>query len=230
MPATKDHGKCSVEYCPERIGHKRFMLCLYHAAQKRAGRDFTPKPVHLVGLPKRLTKAEREKLTCRFPDCGKKVAVVVDMLCSVHYSQKTRWGIENLKPIDPYRRSDSGGWIACAIPSCSKRMNPKAVVCKRCAEAASRMSLSKNGLLALYTNGSGCRVCGESEKGVHIDHDHSCCPNGKFVGTGKVSCGKCVRGLLCGRCNWVLGQVGDNKASSDLLEKLALYVRESRDA
>ena len=49
-----------------------------------------------------------------------------------------------------------------------------------------------------------------------IDHDHRCCPPG-----GKPRCGKCVRGILCARCNTVLGMVVED---CDLLSRLASYV------
>lgn len=73
-----------------------------------------------------------------------------------------------------------------------------------------------NALLA--AQGGGCAICGTTvPKGIgrfHVDHDHACCP-------GKKSCGKCVRGLLCNRCNPLLGYVNDDPA---LLRKAAAYL------
>ncbi len=52
--------------------------------------------------------------------------------------------------------------------------------------------------IMLASQGNGCAICGTLEPGgkgrFHVDHDHSCCPTEK-------TCGKCVRGLLCHKCN-----------------------------
>jgi len=55
-------------------------------------------------------------------------------------------------------------------------------------------------LLAKYD--SKCWLCQE-KPATHIDHNHSCC-------SGATSCGKCIRGILCSKCNTGLGFLGDN--------------------
>lgn len=70
--------------------------------------------------------------------------------------------------------------------------------CKRCAPA-----FRHNVPWDLYKSWLevGCAICG-SKKNPHIDHDHTCCSP---VGSNPTSCGKCVRGLLCGTHNQLIG-------------------------
>lgn len=60
---------------------------------------------------------------------------------------------------------------------------------------------------------TGCAICGSHEN-LHIDHDHTCCP--------ERSCGKCIRGVLCAGCNHGLGKFRDRP---ELLEAAADYLR-----
>ncbi len=58
----------------------------------------------------------------------------------------------------------------------------------------------------LEAAGNRCQVCGvefSKRSDIHVDHDHSCCP-------GDFTCGKCVRGLVCKSCNFMLGFANDN--------------------
>ena len=58
-----------------------------------------------------------------------------------------------------------------------------------------------------------CKICGNTEivvdkrtgepKPLCVDHDHNCCP-------GEKSCGECIRGLICCRCNVGLGYFLDS--------------------
>jgi len=60
----------------------------------------------------------------------------------------------------------------------------------------------------LAAQGGGCAICGRkpNHRRLHVDHDHSCCPGKNappetHVRPNKMSCGECVRGLLCDYCN-----------------------------
>jgi len=59
----------------------------------------------------------------------------------------------------------------------------------------------------LASQGGGCFICGAlptPKRRLAVDHDHACCP-------GKTSCGMCVRGLLCTKCNLLLGRIADDE-------------------
>lgn len=70
----------------------------------------------------------------------------------------------------------------------------------------------------LAAQGGVCAMCAGLLAPPHVDHDHSCC-------AGKRSCGKCVRGLLCGPCNRALGLLRDNP---ETMERAAVYLRSAK--
>ena len=79
----------------------------------------------------------------------------------------------------------------------------------------------------LVTKQNGvCAICKEPErvrrKGVTtrlaVDHNHACC-------SGKRSCGKCVRGLLCNACNRALAALRDDATR---LRNALAYLEESQ--
>ena len=75
----------------------------------------------------------------------------------------------------------------------------------------------------LETQNGRCAVCGdypEAGKSFHVDHDHSCC-------SGKKSCGECVRGLLCFRCNAAEGLV---RSDPNIALSLAAYLLSTSNA
>lgn len=86
-----------------------------------------------------------------------------------------------------------------------------------------RMTLNQYDTMLADQDGR-CLICNRVEtslanggevRRLTVDHDHACCP-------GKRSCGKCIRGLLCNRCNHAIGKLEDNP---ELLESAARYLR-----
>ena len=86
----------------------------------------------------------------------------------------------------------------------------------------SRYGLTEEAIaVMLAAQGGRCAICGSTDPGRGswcVDHDHSCCP-------GRVTCGgKCIRGLLCQRCNVGLGYFSDDPA---ILESAICYLNRS---
>lgn len=73
----------------------------------------------------------------------------------------------------------------------------------------------------LELQGGKCYTCGPwtNNRGLSrrlsVDHDHSCCAEPPI-------CGKCIRGLICGPCNDLIGQVGDSRGHA--FERLEAYI------
>ena len=67
-----------------------------------------------------------------------------------------------------------------------------------------------------------CAIClqPQGNNRLHIDHDHACCPSR----SGKL-CGQCVRGLLCGTCNMIVGLV---EADPKFFERITNYLNPRR--
>lgn len=66
---------------------------------------------------------------------------------------------------------------------------------------------------------SKCAICKNelnlsNFKQINIDHSHKCCNK-------TYSCGKCIRGLLCSKCNKAIGLFND---SIDMLDSAIKYI------
>lgn len=71
-----------------------------------------------------------------------------------------------------------------------------------------------------------CAICGTTKPGgngrFHVDHDHKCCPE------EKKSCGRCIRGLLCSRCNLNLGIYENDKIMENSKRYLESWAERTR--
>lgn len=118
----------------------------------------------------------------------------------------------------------------CATPFEYVKYRPKFDICAQCKQSIpdhiwQQMKTHHAGIewVRKFVADPHCEICGaelidriKHDKGKYrsrlsIDHDHNCCAR-------QVSCGKCIRGYLCHRCNVAIGFMGDdiNKAKAAL--------------
>ena len=165
------------------------------------------------------------KATCSEIDCDR--PVMGRGWCQSHYSKRWRAGLiqpelpltprHSLSDVDEERRTATCavcGPVAIRLRpgrghECMVRRAEDERRRKRQKKASAddrrrwKYRLTRERFSELMSQNSGkCHICGEEEASV-IDHDHACCSS---IG----SCGECVRGALCHRCNVGLGWFMDS--------------------
>lgn len=168
---------CTFKGCQNR-GYKSDDLCYWHVKQRDSGRALEPVQPHGGKVSLNGTpKCYRE---------GCQGLPLVDGLCRNHYHQSldSRWD------------GETSGMNTCPIKGCATLKRAAKILCTNHNSYARKYTLAPH----LYRDmiNAGCMICGEYSR-MCIDHDHGCCDR-----SGR-SCGKCVRGALCGNCNNMLG-------------------------
>jgi hypothetical protein len=127
--------------------------------------------------------------------------------CSSHY-----YRLKNTTTVSPEVpiKKLVYGQVGCLIISCG-RPHYSNGVCRNHNTTYRTYGITVEKLVEFLD--SSCRICNSIDT-LSIDHDHSCC-------AGSTSCGSCVRGVLCQKCNRGIGQLNDDP---ELLRKAASYL------
>ena len=200
-PRRPTRGTCQIPQCGRP--HYSLGYCLPHYRRWRKSGDVRP-TVPVASRQPRMG-------TCTVTGCSRRVRA--RGLCNGHYARVLVKGdAEPLKPLRPTTRS------TCAVAGCVRR----AVGYGWCATHYGPYRLYRLTPADLQSlterQGGRCAGCGRTpapNSRLYVDHDHRCCQ-------GKITCGRCVRGLLCSDCNLALGVLNDSEQS---LLGLASYVR-----
>lgn len=143
---------------------------------------------------------------CPGPECDRPVAV--KGMCASHYQQS--WAGRPLTKLRTYARKKLLENEICAAPHCEKIVTSRNL-CRNHASIASRFQIESYALADILSRGCWNEAC-TAVYPLEIDHDHSCsCDRSKANG----SCGKCIRGALCQRCNIKLSNIEDGRGNRD---------------
>lgn len=198
--APKETGRpCSVDGCSERTRARDYCSMHYRNWRKYGTpeRPVTPKP-------------QRVLLPCIHDGCPE-MGTRLNGMCNRHY----RWAIAAQRP-------------PCSVEGCDEPASRG--TCERHRGISGRLvkmyGITKEQYAAmLASQGGRCKICrrlpeeiNDRVKRLVIDHDHACCPSGG-------SCGKCVRGLLCGFCNRLIGMANDDP---EVLRAAIAYLAETK--
>lgn len=202
----KNVGDCSVEGCEDPM--RKAGLCASHCSQKRRFGEVRPwrhkwadvsSPCTICGQIVEPGSGRRKHCSeaCQAADSRWKGARPTEAIC--RFCDKSF-------PLDRSRgrlqRTDTVWCPDCGRDSPDVQRFKKYKITKAQYDAACRL---------------GCLICKRTDRKLHVDHDHACCAPNKAR-----TCGKCVRGLICGPCNRGLGLFFDDP---DALARAAQYLR-----
>ena len=188
---------CSVDGCNTQVDALELCRKHYNNWRKHGTHEAPPKP-------------EKVWLPCIQDNCTE-FASRKNGMCNYHY-----------------RKAIKEQGYHCVIDGCDKFASGGGGFCSTHGGWYGRLYKTYNVTREQYeemfkSQDGRCAICGnppkEGGKGLHVDHDHGCCPGGK-------SCGKCVRGLLCSSCNTAIGLLKDNP---ELLTAAIDYLKKTKD-
>lgn len=214
---------CRFEGCGRASSYVPETLCDAHARQFKIGAPLTP----IADRVGRYAPGE----TCAFEGCDFRAHA--RSLCERHYNQSKRGDLRPLAApkLVASARNERGEKQCCSCrtwrPEGKFARNKAAKdglqgTCSPCKAAhyrenaeivrdkmrKARFGISREQFDAIFAaQGNVCATCGTDDPGSSywcVDHDHACCPS------SDKTCGKCIRGVLCYRCNHALGNVRDN--------------------
>jgi len=156
---------------------------------------------------------------CEFPSCGRRHEA--QGYCPGHLYQLKKG--RELTPLTPRLKTtvrDEQGRKQCRLccewlpvelfyanPTPKDGLHNRCIRCARDEKYIRDYGITADDYEALLEQqGNVCKICHRPErngKQLSIDHDHTCCP-------GRKSCGGCIRGLLCNRCNMGIGYLGED--------------------
>ncbi len=221
VPRLRKYNSCSFEGC-ERA-HTANGLCRAHYYQQRNRGE-----LHPVGEFVRTSKYDS---VCSFKGCESPHRA--RGLCGGHFTQLLK-GIE-LKPIYSPK-------LDCSVEGCEEPHTAKGYCKIHWRELHTidgltyRQRQREKMLMHVYqitvdewdalfeSQGHQCAICGtkvpggHKQKQWHTDHDHGCC-------SGKKTCGQCIRGILCPKCNTTLGFVEKHPNITRLLAYIGIHIR-----
>jgi hypothetical protein len=195
------------------------MTEFYKSSQYSGGKDYYCKFCRNGSTIKSHNNNFKDK-RCSVDDCGS--AHYAKGYCRLHHARVQRTGSPDTTTfIHNFDEVAINGPYKVTITSASGKQYHynKTTKFSRADYLMFRFNLTKEQYEKMSKN--GCMICNDvPERNLHVDHDHACCESNNRT------CGKCVRGVVCNKCNTLIGhyEKGTIRIDNPLYDKVGKYL------